>query len=91
MPRKSKLSPAAIRRISASKESAKDLAARYGVTAGYIYAIRRGRGRKDVTVAPPTAKVRRGQKPIRARNGEIDINALADALVDRLIARLKRM
>lgn len=91
MPRKSKLSPAAVSRICASKESAKDLAARYGVTASYVYSIRRGRGRKDVAGAPPAAKVRRGQKPIRARNGEMDINALADALVDRLIARLKRM
>lgn len=91
MPRKSKLTPAAVRRICASKVSAKDLAAQYGVTPNYIYAIRQGRSRRDVTRGQAAAKVRRGRKPIRARTGEIDINALADALIDRVIARLKRL
>lgn len=90
MPRKSKLSPAAVRRICASKESVKDLVARYGVTASYIYAIRRGHGRKGVAGTPTAAKGRREQKPTRARSEELDINALADALIDRVIARLKR-
>ena len=89
MPRKSKLSAAIVRKIYTSKEGVKDLAERYGVTPNYIYAIRQGRSRKDVTGAPIATKVRRGRKAIPASEGGMDINALADALIDRIVARLK--
>lgn len=90
MPRKHKLSPAAVRKIYTSKESAQNLAARYDVSPNTIYLIRQGRRRQDVTRSLPAAKANHRRKASRATERKTEIDALADALLDRLMARLKK-
>jgi len=84
MPRKRKLTPAAVRRIFKSNETAKTLGTRYGVSQNMIYLVRSGRAHKKLT------KALAGSKRSRGSDLKIDINALADALLDRIIARLRK-
>ena len=56
MPRRQKLSAVAVRKIYTSKETAKSLSARYGVSANSVYLIRQGRRRPDVTGAFTTPR-----------------------------------
>jgi hypothetical protein len=91
MPRKHKLSDAAVRKIYTSKVSAKDLSVRYDVSPNTIYLIRQGRRRQDVTRTLPAAKVSRREKVSRGPEGKADIDALADALFDRIVARLRNV
>ncbi len=99
MPRRQKLSDAAVRRIYASKNSAKELSTQYGVSVNTVYLIRQGRRRQDVTgastarsVKPSTARgVKQGRQVRRPAERQVDINALADAVIDRLLKRLKKL
>jgi hypothetical protein len=89
MPRKRKLTPAAVRRIFKSNETAKALGTRYGVSQNMIYLIRSGRAHQGLTKGLPARDRQRRGRPATAANVNIDIKALADALLDRLIARLR--
>lgn len=88
MPRRRKLTNAAVRKIFKSDETAKALGAHHGVSQNMIYLIRSGRAHQKLTngLAAPTRK--RGRGSSRVSDVQIDIKALANALVDRLIARL---
>ena len=92
MPRKQKLSNAAVRRIYTSKNSAKELSTQYGVSVNTVYLIRQGRRRQDVTGASPARRVgARRRQMRRPAERPVDINALADAVIDRLLKRLKKL
>jgi hypothetical protein len=91
MPRKHKLSAAAVRKIYTSKESAQSLSARYGVSPNSVYLIRQGRRRQDVTRSLTKGTVTRKRRAPRRTVEPTDMKALADAVLDRLIARLKRI
>ena len=90
MPRKRKLTQAAVRSIFNSNETAKTLGARYGVSQNMIYLIRSGRAHQRLTNGLPARKRQRPGRLSSAANMKIDINALADALLDRIIARLRK-
>ena len=100
MARLRKLTPAAIRDIFKSGETAKALGTRYGVSQHMIYLIRSGRAHRKLTQRMPVRKRGRGRpasgKTARAASAargvaaQININALADALLDRFMARLLR-
>ena len=90
MARTRKLTPAAVRKIFSSSETAKALSDRYGVSQNMIYLIRSGRAHKALTKGLATPKRSRGGRPkssVIGTKGAID--ALADALLDRLIARFR--
>jgi hypothetical protein len=90
MPRKRKLTPVAVRKIFASSETAKSLGERYGVSQNMIYLIRSRRSHKALTkglVAPKRSPGGRPKSSVVGTKGAID--ALADALLDRLIARFR--
>jgi hypothetical protein len=91
MPRKRKLTPAAVRKIFKSRETAAAIAPQYGVSAGMIHMIRRGRRYHEITegIIPP--KKTRGRQKSLTANPNFDVDALADAILDRLIARLRGM
>jgi len=52
--------------------------------------VRQGRRHQKITAGLAAPKRTRGRKASRAPEVKIDINALADALLGRLIARLRR-
>ena len=88
MARPKKLTPAAVRRIFKSTGSAPTIAKQFGVSANLVYLIRNGRIHKKVTgamAAPARARGRRGSADTAAN---INVNALADAIIDRLSVRL---
>jgi len=98
MARLRKLTPAAIRDIFKSGETAKALGVRYGVSQHMIYLIRSGRAHRSLTNRMPVQKRGRG-RPASAKKGRaasvgraelagINVKALADALLDRFMARL---
>ena len=97
MARLRKLTPASIRDIFKSDETAKALGARYGVSQHMIYLIRSGRAHRNLTHRMPVQKRGRG-RPASAKSGkvsaglgaieQINVKALADALLDRFMARL---
>jgi hypothetical protein len=90
MPGRGKLSPAAVHKIFKSTDTAKVLGARHGVSQQMVYLIKSGRVHKKLTsglTAPPRT---RGRRTARKPDVRSDINALADALLKRIIARLKR-
>ena len=91
MPRKRKLTPAAVRRIFKSAGSAKALAERYGVSTNLVHMIRQGRRHEKITAGLAAPKRVGGRKASRPAEVKIDIRALADALLERLIARLRRV
>jgi hypothetical protein len=86
MARAKKLRPAAVRTIFTSTEPAPKLASRYKVSANLVYLIRQGKIHKAVTqgLHPPA----RGRRQDAMRNRGIDTKALADAIIDRFLARL---
>jgi hypothetical protein len=87
--RRGKLTPNAVRAISKSPESAVATARRFKVSGQFDYLIRAGRIHKAIT-ARLTAPVRKGRRQITPRTGiKFDINALADAILDRLVKRLR--
>jgi hypothetical protein len=88
MARPKKLTPAAVRSIFKSTGSAPTIAKQFGVSANLVYLIRNGRIHKKVTgamAAPARARGRRGSADTAAN---INVNALADAIIDRLSVRL---
>ena len=91
MPRRQKLSDDAVRKIYTSKNSAKELSAQYGVSVNTVYLIRQGRRRQDVTGASPARGVKQRRQVRRPAERPVDINALADAVIDRLLKRLKKL
>lgn len=98
MARLRKLTPGAIRGIFKSKETAKALGARYGVSQHMIYLIRAGRAHRHLTDSMPVRKRTRGRpaginpahsaRTVRAGGAPINLTALADALLDRFMVRL---
>ena len=64
------------------------MAKRFGVSTNLIYLIRQGRVHKKITgglASPAPVKKTKGKTDARA----IDLDALADAIIDRLVARLR--
>ena len=88
MPRRRKLTNAAVRNIFTSQETAKALGARYGVSINMIYLIRSGRAHGKITAGLPAPKRTRGRRAAVVRDVKIDVKALADALIERLATRL---
>jgi hypothetical protein len=89
MPRKRKLTPTAVRKIFKSREIAAAIAPQYGVSAGMIHMIRQGRRYHEITEGIIAPKRARGRQKSLTVNPKVDIDALADAVLDRLIARLR--
>ncbi len=89
MARKGKLGSAAVRKIFKSVETAKALGSRYGVSQNMIYLIRSGRAHQKVTGGLAAPKRTRGRRSAQAPDARIDINKLADALLNRIVARLR--
>ena len=90
MPRKRKLTPAAVRKIYQSDETAKVLGSRHGVSQNMVYLIRSGRAHQRTTKGLVAANPPRGRRPaFSAASAKIDIDALADALIKRIVARLR--
>ena len=88
MARARKLNSSKIRKIFQSPETAKALSRRFGVSTQMIYLIRSGGYYGDITKGLKRAgKV--GRDALHAVQPRIDINALADAVLDRLIKRLR--
>jgi hypothetical protein len=88
--RRGKLKPTQIRKIFGATETAKALGKRFGVSPQMIYLIRSGRAYRTITDGLTTN--RREVTPKHSRSAtapQIDVNALADAIIDRLIIRLK--
>jgi hypothetical protein len=85
MARKSKLRPAQIRQIYRSTETAKALGTRYDISQQMIYLIKGGRVHKRIT----KGLTRRSKSAPAHTQATIDIDALADAIVNRLIKRLR--
>ena len=89
MARKGKLGSAAVRKIFKSVETAKALGSRYGVSQNMIYLIRAGRAHQKVTSGLAAPKRTRGRRSAATPDARIDIDKLADALLARIIARLR--
>jgi hypothetical protein len=87
MARKRKLTPATVRKIFKSAETGKALSAQFGVSQHMIYLIRSGRAHQKTTSGLEASKRARGRKASRTPTAKIDVNALADALLDRIMAR----
>lgn len=87
MARRSKLTPAQIRQIFRSADTAKVLASRYRVSEQTIYLIRAGRAHGPITkgLAASPKRRQRGATAIT----QINLDALADKIIERLIRRLK--
>ena len=91
MPRKGKLTRAAVRRIFQSPNTAASLAPEYGVSDGLIHMIRQGRRYQEFTRDLVASKRTRGRRKSMtpSRQVNVDIDALADAILDRLVKRLR--
>lgn len=83
MDRRRKISDSQIRTIFKSPEPAKALGSRFGVSEQMVYLIRSRRVHNRITKG-----LKRGM-PVRAASTKIDTVALADAIIDRLIRRLR--
>jgi hypothetical protein len=88
MARPKKLTPAAVRRIFKSTGSAPTIAKQFGVSANLVYLIRTGRIHKKATVAMAAPARPRERQRATGGSANIDVKALADAIIDRLSARL---
>ena len=88
MARAKKLTPAAARAIFKSTESAPKVAARFGVSTNLIYLIRQGKIHKKVTAKLATPSRVNGRSRLAPSVANIDIKSLADAIIDRFMARL---
>ena len=84
MDRRRKISDSQIRTIFKSAETAKALGTRFGVSEQMVYLIRSRRVHDDVTKG-----LKRGTAVRPAASTKIDTVALADAIIDRLIRRLR--
>ena len=87
MARLRKLTPAKIRKIFQSRETAQALGTRFGISQQMVYLIRSGRAHAVITRG-----LNRGKDAKRvsaASERSLNVNRLADAIVDRLIKRLK--
>lgn len=85
MARGYKLRPSTVRKIFSSTEPAPAMAKRFGVSTNLIYLIRQGRVHKKVTKGLAPAVRSKGTK---SATPAIDLDALADAVIDRLVSRL---
>ena len=87
MARARKLKPAAVRAIFKSTEPATKVGPKFGVSTNLIYLIRAGRIHKQITakMSPPVKA--RGRQRGAAAPANLDMTALADAIIDRLLAR----
>ena len=83
MDRRRKISDSQIRTIFKSPEPAKALGRRFGVSEQMVYLIRSRRVHSRLTKG-----LKRGTA-IRTASAKIDTVALADAIIDRLIRRLR--
>lgn len=83
MDRRRKISDSQIRTIFKSPETAKALGRRFGVSEQMVYLIRSRRVHNQVTKG-----LKRGTA-VRPVSTKIDTVALADAIIDRLIRRLR--
>lgn len=83
MDRRRKISDTQIRTIFKSPETAKALGRRFGVSEQMVYLIRSRRVHDRVTKG-----LKRGM-PMRPAATKIDTVALADAIIDRLLRRLR--
>jgi hypothetical protein len=88
MARKRKLNSAQIREIFRSREPAKALSQQFGVSQQMIYLIRSGRYYADITGGPKRAR-KASRSALLSAQPSVDVNALADAVIDRLIKRLR--
>jgi transposase-like protein len=88
MARARKLTPAAVRAIFKSTESAPKVASRFGVSTNLVYLIRQEKVQKKVTakLATPSRANSRSRRVPSVPN--IDVRSLADAIIDRFMARL---
>jgi len=77
-----------VRKIFTSKETAKALSTHHGVSVNMVYLIRSGRAHGKLTEGLPAPRRTRGRRATYARDVKIDIKALANAVVDGLVARL---
>jgi len=90
--RRRKLSPAQVRAIFKSREPAVKTAAKYGVSPNLVYVIQARHIHKAITqnMKAPRRTRRRGRAgSARAGTVRVDLNKLADAIVKRLISRLR--
>jgi hypothetical protein len=87
MARVKRLKPATVRTIFKSTEAAPRVAVRFGVSTNLVYLIRQGKIHKKITarLTRPARTTLRGRPSSIAAN--INIKVLADAIVDRLVAR----
>ena len=83
MDHRRKISDSQIRAIFKSPETAKALGRRFGVSEQMIYLIRSRRVHDRITKG-----LKRGTAP-RPASTKIDTAALADAIIDRLVKRLR--
>jgi hypothetical protein len=81
--RRRKISDSQIRAIFKSPETAKALGRRFGVSEQMVYLIRSRRVHDQITKG-----LKRGM-PMRPVSTKIDTVALADAIIDRLLRRLR--
>jgi hypothetical protein len=88
MARKRKLNSAQIREIFRSREPTKALSQQFGVSQQMIYLIRSGRYYPDITGGPKRAR-KASRSALLSAQPSVDVNALADAVIDRLIKRLR--
>jgi hypothetical protein len=88
MPRRRKLTDAAVRKIYTSPDTAKALSARHGVSVNMVYLIRSGRAHGRLTDGLAAPRRAQGRRASSARDVKINVKALADALLERLAARL---
>lgn len=88
MARPKKLTPAAVRSIFKSTEPATKVGPRFGVSTNLIYLIRSGRIHKKITSNLAVPKKAKGRQRAATIAANIDMDALADAIIDRLMARL---
>jgi hypothetical protein len=88
MARARKLTPAAVRAIFKSTESAPKVASRFDVSANLVYPIRQGKIHKKIIaklVSPSRTKRRPRPAPSVAN---LNMKAVADAIIDGFIAQL---
>jgi hypothetical protein len=87
MARKGKLTPAAVRAIFKSTESALVMAKRFKVSANLVYLIRARRVHKAITARLKAPLRAERKKPMARMN--IDIDRLADAILKRIVDRFR--
>ena len=88
MARARKLTPTAVRAIFQSTDSGPKVAARFHVSTNLVYLIRQGKIHRKITASlDPSPRVS-GRMRGADHLDSIDKNILADAIIDRFLARL---